>query len=152
MTENICGQDCCAACAERETCPGCAATGGKPKGGECVVAACCRGRGLPTCGACRDACRLREAVIGEVNALGIPGMPKLTKLHELAGAFINLEYPLPGGQTVRFWDDSRIYLGAQLENPGEERCFGLIADENHLLVCQYGCGGADPEIILFKKR
>lgn len=32
------------------------------------------------------------------------------------------------------------------------RCYGLTADENYLLVCEYGDNGANPEIVIFKKR
>lgn len=29
---------------------------------------------------------------------------------------------------------------------------GLTADENYLLVCEYGENGADAEIVIFKRR
>ena len=43
-------------------------------------------------------------------------------------------------------------LGNQIEIPGSDRCYGLAADDRMLLVCEYGCGGENPEIILYKKR
>ena len=44
-------------------------------------------------------------------------------------------------------------LGNQLESlSGSSRCFGLAADEAYLLVCAYGQGGSDPEIIAYQKR
>lgn len=27
-----------------------------------------------------------------------------------------------------------------------------MADEDYLLVCEYGCGGADPQIVVYKRR
>ena len=33
-----------------------------------------------------------------------------------------------------------------------EKGCGLTADENHLLVCEYGEGGSDTGIVLFKRR
>jgi len=30
--------------------------------------------------------------------------------------------------------------------------YGLVADEDHLLVCEYGEGSSGAEIILYKKR
>ena len=60
---------------------------------------------------------------------------------------------LPGGQKVKFWDDSRVYLGNQLcKHDGSGRCYGLTADEEHLLVCEYGDSGSDPEIVVYKRR
>lgn len=35
---------------------------------------------------------------------------------------------------------------------GIERCYGVVADERFILVCEYGCNGADPEIIVYKRR
>ena len=56
------------------------------------------------------------------------------------------------GRRSNCWRDSKVYLGAQIERPGQERCYGVVADENYLLVCEYGCNGADPEIVCYKRR
>lgn len=88
----------------------------------------------------------------ECNALGIEDMPRVTELYPLNGSFINLEYPLPSGQRVKFWKDNNIYLGTQLLKNNSDRCYGITADEENLLVCEYGENGADPQIIAFKKR
>ena len=50
-----------------------------------------------------------------VKGLHIEGMPKVEKLNALVGGYINLEYRLPNGQTVKFLDDNATYLGNQLE-------------------------------------
>lgn len=84
--------------------------------------------------------------------MGISDMPEVTGLNALAGSYINLSYPLPNGQSVKLLEDDKIYLGSQLEQKCGGRCYGLAADEDHLLVCAYGEGGSDPEIILYKKR
>ena len=68
------------------------------------------------------------------------------------GAYVNLEYTLPSGQKIRLLDDKKVYLGYQLEKENSDRCYGLVADNHFLLVCEYGCNGADPEIIVYKKR
>lgn len=128
-------------------CGGCVKTGGRPFGGECLVAECCKAKG--GCIDCAD-CGLKARLIDEFNALKIPGMPKATELYSLRGAFINLEYTLPGGQKAKFRDDDKIYLGTQL--CAGDKCYGLTADENYLLVCAYGEGGSNPEIILYGKR
>ena len=63
---------------------------------------------------------------------------------------------MPNGKTVKMLDDNEIYLGNQVEcefNDGDiNRCYGLIAGMDFLLVCEYGINCADPEIVIFKKR
>ena len=94
---------------------------------------------------------LKATLIDEINALQIKGMPKLTKLNALIGSYVNLEYPLPGGESARFLNDGTTYLGNQLD--GENgRCFGVLANMDFILICTYGAEGADPELILYKKR
>ena len=72
-------------------------------------------------------------------------------MRELPGGCINLEYPLPGGQKARLWDDGANYLGNQIEGAGNGRRYGLATDGAFLLVCSYGDGGADPQIVILKK-
>ena len=142
----LCGLDCCARCQLRGTaCAGCEQTDGHPCGGTCVAAECIRQGG-------RDAMLAqKKAIMDEVNALGIEGL-QVSELYLLIGSYVNLEYPTPGGRKVRLLQDNKVYWGAQIERTGNPRCYGLVADESHLLVCEYGCGGADPEIILYRKR
>lgn len=97
----------------------------------------------------------KTELLDEVNELGIPGMGKVSELFPLVGAFINLEYPLPNGDTVKFLRDDEMYLGAQVESgiDGEKsRCFGIIARESFLLVCEYGENCSDPKIVVYKRR
>ncbi|MBQ7170941.1 MAG: helix-turn-helix domain-containing protein [Clostridia bacterium] len=95
----------------------------------------------------------KEQLIGEINALGIEGMPKVEKLNALVGGYVNLAYPLPGGACVKFLDDKTTYLGTQLEPAfGGERCFGVLANMDFILICTYGKDGAAPELVLYKKR
>ena len=93
----------------------------------------------------------KDALIKLFNGLEIAGMAEVTELHELRGDFINLEYTLPGGQAARLWDDNKTYLGAEMCKHNSDRCYGLTADENYLLVCEYGENGTNAEIIIFKK-
>ena len=104
------------------------------------------------CGKYCDECGWKEQLIAEFNALGIEDMEEVTDLNALWGAYINLQYTLPGGQKIKFWDDNRMYLGNQLCKKNSSRCYGLTADENYLLVCEYGDNGSDAEIIVYKKR
>ena len=96
---------------------------------------------------------LKKQLVEEINALGVPGMPKVERLNALVGSYVNLAYPLPGGAAVKFLDDRTTYLGTQLEpEDGGERCFGVLANVDFILVCTYGCEGSDPELLLYKKR
>ena len=95
----------------------------------------------------------KQQLISEFNELHVEGMPKVEKLNALVGGYINLEYRLPNGQTIKFLDDNATYLGNQLECEfGGDRCFGIVANMDFLLVCTYEEGGANPELVVYKKR
>ena len=95
----------------------------------------------------------KKQLIEEINALQIEGMPKVEKLNALVGQYVNLAYRLPNGAQVKFLDDGTTYLGNQLEPEfGGGRCFGVLANMDFILVCTYGEDGADPELVLYKKR
>ncbi len=95
----------------------------------------------------------KQKLIGEINDLHIEGMPKVEKLNALVGEYVNLEYRLPSGQKVKFLNDAVTYLGNQLESEfGGDRCFGVLASMDFILICTYKEGGTDPELVLYKKR
>ena len=95
----------------------------------------------------------KQKLIGEINALGIEGMPKVEKLIPLVGSYVNLEYRLPNGLTVKFLDDDTTYLGTQLECEfGGDRAFGVAANAEFILVSTYGRNCEDPELVLYQKR
>ena len=95
----------------------------------------------------------KAQLIDEINALAIEGMPKVDKLNALVGSYVHLAYPLPSGQKVKFLDDGTTYLGNQLECEfGGNRCFGVLANMDFILVCTYEAEGANPELVLYKKR
>ncbi len=95
----------------------------------------------------------KSALIDEINALNIDGMPKLTKLNALVGSYVNLEYRLPNGESVKFLDDNATYLGNQLECKfGGDRCFGVLANMDFILISTYEENGTNPELVLYKKR
>ncbi len=95
----------------------------------------------------------KRQLADEINALSVKGMPKVEKLNALVGSFVNLAYPLPSGVPVQFLDNQTTYLGTQLESETEEgRCFGVLANADFILICSYGEGGANPELLLYKKR
>jgi len=95
----------------------------------------------------------KQKLIEEINALNIGGMPKVEKLNALVGGYINLEYRLPNGKIVKFLDDNATYLGNQLECEfGGNRCFGIAANMDFILICTYEANGGNPELVVYKKR
>lgn len=95
----------------------------------------------------------KKQLIKEINDLHIEGMPKVEKLNALVGKYVNLEYPLPNGKTVKFLDDQATYLENQLECEfGGDRCFGVLASMDFIMICTYDAKGAAPELVLYKKR
>ena len=95
----------------------------------------------------------KQQLIEEINALHIEGMPKLEQLNALVGQYVNLAYRLPSGAEVKFLDDNTTYLGNQLEPEfGGDRCFGVLANMDFILICTYEAEGANPELVLYKKR
>ena len=97
--------------------------------------------------------QFKRQLVDEINALHVEGMPKVERLNALVGQFVNLEYPLPGGGKAKFLNDQTTYLGTQLESPfGGERCFGVLANMDFILICTYEAEGVNPELVLYKKR
>ena len=95
----------------------------------------------------------KQRLTEEINALQIEGMPRVEKLNALVGGYINLPYRLPNGKTVKFLEDGATYLGTQLPCEfGGERCFGVAANMDFILVCTYEAGGENPELVIYKKR
>ena len=147
----ICGAD-CGKCEllKNNQCKGCKNTNGCPFGKKCWIA------NYIEIGGKENFEQLITKLIEEFNDLNIEGMSKIEELYPLKGDFVNLEYTIPNGIKVKFLNDEEFYLGNQIENEfsGEEakRCFGIIANMNFLLVCEYGEEGKDPELLLYKKR
>ena len=134
-----CGTDCCEKCDRLKECGGCEQCQGHPFGGSCVAE---RNKDFPS---------LKRRLIDEINALGIRGLA-VNDLNLLTGSYVNLPYPLANESTVRFLKDDDIYLGNQVERADSDRCYGVVANEDFILVCEYGCNGSDSEIVLFKRR
>ena len=97
--------------------------------------------------------QFKEQIINEINDLEIEGLPKVKSLNALVGSYVNLEYRLPSGQLVKFLNDQTTYLGNQLECEfGGDRCFGVLANMDFILICTYEKDGENPELVLYKKR
>lgn len=143
--KSICGLDCCDKCERKAQCGGCIETDGRPFGGKCIAAQCIKKDGTEAFE------ELKRKVIDEFNSLKIKDL-EVNNLNLLNGFFVNLEYELLSGQKVKLLKDNDIYLGNQIEIPNSDRCYGVVADDKYLLVCEYGCMGADPEIVAYVRR
>ncbi len=53
---------------------------------------------------------------------------------------------------MRFLNDKNVYLGAQIEQEGTNRCIGVLADADFILLCSYGANAADPRLIAYQRR
>ena len=95
----------------------------------------------------------KKQLIEEINDLHVEGMPKVESLNALVGQYVNLAYRLPSGANVQFLDNGTTYLRTQLEPEfGGDRCFGVLANMDFILICTYEAEGANPELVLYKKR
>ena len=135
--ETYCGENCCKECDRLSVCGGCDQCEGHPFGGSCVAERN------------QDFRSLKSRLVDEINALGIRGLA-VSDLNLLTGSYVNLSYPRADGSSVRFLKDNDIYLGNQVEHADSERCYGVVANEDFILVCEYGCNGADPKLLLYK--
>lgn len=143
--KSICGIN-CAGCNLKEPCRGCHVTGGCPFGEQCFIARYIIENGMEAYA------EFVKLLVNEINFLAVTDMPDVTELNALKGSYVNLEFTLENGQKAKLLDDNKIYLGTQLHKKGTGRCFGVAADEEHILVCEYGENGADPEILIYTKR
>lgn len=147
----LCGAD-CANCGygKANGCKGCAASDGCPFEKECFVYSYIKTGGIEAYE------QFRLTLISEFNGLGITSMPKITELTPLNGAFVNLAYPMPNGKSVKLLDDNAVYLGTQVRcefDDGEgEKCFGLVAGMDFLMVSEYGKNCSNPELVVFTRR
>jgi len=92
---------------------------------------------------------LQKKVIDRLHSLGIEELKSVVSLNEVNGDYINLECRLPNGSTGKILDDNKIYLAVQVERPGNDKCYGIAADENQIAVFTYGCGGRDAELVMW---
>ena len=142
----LCGMDCCKDCElYKSDCMGCEETNGHPCGGDCTAAECVRTGGLEAME------KQKSDILARINALNIPGLT-VTDLNLLNGNYVNLEYSFPSGMKAKLLRDDKIYWANQIEREGSDRCYGIAADDEYILVCEYGCMGADPKIIAYLKK
>ncbi|MFV0480971.1 MAG: hypothetical protein ACK5LP_03205 [Campylobacteraceae bacterium] len=87
----------------------------------------------------------------KIHNLGIEELRTVDHLNELNGDYINLELKLTNGKTAKLLDGNKKYYGNQICKNGSDRCYGIAADEQQILICEYGDGGTDAEFVLWVK-
>lgn len=144
--DTICGAN-CDKCSYHDSCRGCVATCGKPFGGTCIAAEYIKVGGK------EKYAEFKEILLKEINTLlRANGIPVAEALYELPGSFVNLPYPVPSGRTVKLLDDTKVYLGTQIEFADMGVCYGVVADTSFILVCSYSVNGSEPELIAYQRR
>lgn len=149
--ESICGVN-CDDCnyLKSNKCKGCKNTNGCPFGKKCFIAKYIEIGGKEYLDS------FKNQLIDEINSINIDGMEKISELYPLNGSFVNLEFYLPNGKKVKYLNDDEIYYGTQIEciynDDNIKKCFGIVANMNFILICEYEEDGKNPELLLYKKR
>lgn len=94
---------------------------------------------------------MKEKLLAKIKALGIKEFESLTSLNLLDGSYLNLEVELPNGIKTKLLDDNKKYYANQVDIAGSDKCYGVAADENFIVVYRYGCEGKDAELIQIKR-
>lgn len=94
---------------------------------------------------------MEERLLEHISKLGIQELGHITQLHRLKGDFINLKCRLPNGKEAKILDDEKMYYGAEICKTDSDRCYGVAADENQLVIYEYGNGGSDAVLVLWKR-
>lgn len=148
IMKSLCGAD-CSICGygECNNCKGCVESSGCPFGEKCFIHDYIKLSGM------ENYQKFKKQLIDEFNSLNIPGMSAINELYAMNGAYVNLAYHMPSGYEMKFLNDNSIYLCNQVEcDFGGDRCYGLVAGMDFLLVSVYGENGSNPEIVIYKKR
>lgn len=145
---SICGID-CNKCELKNKCKGCIETNGHPWDGDCVLAQFCYDKNGNTE---KNIKFYKEQLIKEFNDLEIKNMPEIQELYALNGLLVNIEYKLSNGEKIKLLKDNNIYLGNQLPKKDGSGYYGIIADNNYLIVSEYEENGNNATIVIYKKR
>ncbi|MDE6863121.1 MAG: hypothetical protein K2J41_01900 [Eubacterium sp.] len=94
---------------------------------------------------------MKNNLLNEIQKLGIKEFEKINSLNLLDGSYLNLEVELPSGIKAKLLDDNKKYYANQIDIENSDKCYGVAADENFIVVYKYGCNGADVELVQIKR-
>lgn len=145
---SICGVN-CDECGIKDRCKGCVETNGHPWGGDCVLAEFCYDSNGHTK---EKIIAYKKDLIKEINDLRLNFIGEVKELYPLNGMFVNLEYKLPNNEKIKLLKDNNIYLGTQLSKNDNSGYYGIVADNNYILISEYDKDYQNAEIIIYKQR
>ena len=120
---SLCGTACCTNCPRLSECGGCKKADGRPFGGRCVAAEWVRTGGL------ENLERQKQQLIAEFNSLGVANL-SVENLNLLSGRYVNLEYMLPNGTSVKLLEDDKVIWVTRLRFPAANDATALWAMRN----------------------
>lgn len=94
---------------------------------------------------------MKNNLLNEIQKLGIKEFEKLNSLNLLDGSYLNLEVELPNGIKAKLLDDNKKYYANQIDIENSDKCYGVAADENFIVVYKYGCNGANAKLVQMKR-
>lgn len=145
---SICGVN-CDECGIKDKCKGCVETNGHPWGGDCVLAEFCYDSNGHTK---EKIIAYKKDLIKEINDLRLNFIGEVKELYPLNGMFVNLEYKLLNNEKIKLLKDNNIYLGTQLSKNDNSGYYGIVADNNYILISEYDKDYQNAEIIIYKQR
>ena len=145
---SICGVN-CDECGIKDKCKGCVETNGHPWGGDCVLAEFCYDSNGHTK---EKIIAYKKDLIKEINDLRLNFIGEVKEVYPLNGMFVNLEYKLPNNEKIKLLKDNNIYLGTQLSKNDNSGYYGIVADNNYILISEYDKDYQNAEIIIYKQR
>lgn len=94
---------------------------------------------------------MQEKILKEIKSLGIKEFDNFNSLNLMDGSYLNLDVELPSGKFAKLLDDNKKYYANQIDIDGSDRCYGVAADENFIVVYTYGCNGKDAQLVQLKR-
>lgn len=92
-----------------------------------------------------------EKLLKEIKNLGIHEFESFKSLNLMEGSYLNLEVELPSGIKTKLLDDNKKYYANQIDIENSNKCYGVAADEDFIVVYKYGCNGSDAELVQIKR-
>ena len=139
----------CDECKIKDKCKGCVNTNGHPWGGNCVLAEFCYDKNGHTK---EKIVEYKKELIKEIDSLNLEFISKIEELYPLNGIFVNIEYELQTGEKIKLLKDNDIYLGTQLHKNDNSGYYGIVADNDYILISEYDNNYQNAKIIVYKQR
>ena len=93
---------------------------------------------------------VQDKIIARLKTLGINQLESVETLSFLDGDYLNNETLLPNGTLAKILDDGKKYWACEV-CAGDDRCFGVAADDTQIAVFSYLEGGKDCTLVAWIK-